>query len=74
MFLIVILFFNFQKLQNRERRGEQEHKAIEFCRINVDAKAFARCKIDDFVGIAVWNDFLGHKVFSVTSAMSQLGF
>ena len=74
MFLIVILFFNFQKLQNRERRGEQEHKAIKFCRISVDAKAFAGCKIDDFVGIGVWNDFLAHKVFSVISAMLQLGF
>ena len=48
MFVIVILF-----RQNRERRGEQERKAIEFCKTSVDAKAFARCKIDDFLGIAV---------------------
>ena len=48
MFVIVILF-----RQNRERRGEQERKAIEFCRTSVDAKAFARSKIDDFLGIAV---------------------
>ena len=68
MFFIVILF-----LQNRARR-EQERKATESCRTNVDAKAFARCKIDYFTGTAVWDDFLGYKVFSVTSAMSQLGF
>ena len=69
MFVIVILF-----RQNRERRGEQERKATETCRTSVNAKAFARCKIDYFIGTAVWDDFLGHNVFSVTSAMSQLGF
>ena len=69
MFVIVILF-----RQNRERRREQERKAAESFRTSVDAKAFTRCKIDYFIGTAVWDDFLGHKVFSVTSAILQLGF
>ena len=59
------------KYRKKSRRGAL---TIEFCRTSVDVKTFARCKIDDFIGIAVLNDFLGRKVFSVTSAMSQLGF
>ena len=65
--------FHFQKCPKREKRGEQERIAIEFCRAGVDAKAFARCKGDDFIGIAILNGCLGDKVFSVINVKSQLG-
>ena len=47
--------------QKRERRGEQERIAIEFCRAGFDAKAFIKWKIDDFIGIAILNGCLGEK-------------